>query len=81
MIWQTIETAPKDGAHVLLLIPDYEYGGYSIHDKKPINVAIEGWWDIDIEEWRVAILPSHGCGCCAGSNDNPTHWMPIPGLH
>ena len=81
MIWQPIETAPEDGTHVLLLIKDYEYGGdYSIHEKRPVNVAIEGWWDADIAEWRVVVLPSHGCDCCSAPNSDPTHWMPIPGL-
>ncbi len=72
MSWQPIETAPKDGAHIILLID---------------GNAIEGWWDpcigydgkvYDIPYWDVVRLSSHGCGCCSGRNDDPTAWMHLP---
>lgn len=59
MNWQTIETAPKDGTHILLFIEDQ---------------AVEGWWDDSWNEWSVATLSIHGCGCCSSSNEAPTHW-------
>jgi hypothetical protein len=31
-----------------------------------------------IADWDVAVLSSHGCGCCASGNSAPTHWMPLP---
>ena len=70
--WQSIETAPKDGTTIILLI-----GGF----------VIEGEWDSQTRtdgvaygegEWSVARLPSHGCGCCASEDGPATHWMPIP---
>ena len=72
MTWQPIETAPKDGTHVILWIE---------------GSAIEGQWDSQTRNdgtsygpgtWEVLILPSHGCGCCSNENDPPTHWMPLP---
>lgn len=62
--WQPIETAPKDGTTVLLLI---------------LGVVIEGSWGRNAcLFWDVAWLPSHGCGCCTHPNPEPTHWMPLP---
>ncbi len=70
--WQPIETAPKDGTHILLFIE---------------SKIIEGWWEkreydgpwpMVLELWKTIWLSEHGCGCCAEDNDDPTHWMPLP---
>jgi hypothetical protein len=70
--WQTIETAPRDGTPVLLLID---------------GVAIEGEWDKQTRadgyvygdgQWEVVSLLSHGCSCCSQQNPAPTAWMPLP---
>jgi hypothetical protein len=65
--WQPIETAPKDGTHILLLVE---------------NKAIEGWYGYSelskVHKWKVVELPIHGCGCCSCENDNPTGWTPLP---
>lgn len=58
--WQPIESAPKDGTHILLFIEGY---------------TIEGWWGRN--RWNVARLSDHGCGCCGGDNDPPTHWQEL----
>lgn len=29
-------------------------------------------------EWDPYWLPVFGCGCCGGSDPEPTHWMPLP---
>ena len=68
MDWQPIETAPKDGTSILLLIED---------------VAIEGYWEVPTYAsgkpyWYVPSVSSHGCGCCPSDNEEPTHWMPLP---
>lgn len=78
MMWQPIETAPKDGTHIFLCIPDWDY---EQTPKVPTQVVTEGWWDPEMYpngEWRVVTLPSHGCDCCSFSNQEPTHWMPLP---
>jgi len=66
--WQPIETAPKDGTNILLLIDEW---------------AIEGYWRLSkwpsgSPRWDVIGLPSHGCGCCSEPDPEPTHWMPLP---
>jgi hypothetical protein len=77
--WQLMEAAPKDGTHILLLIPDYDVEmNYSTGEKTktPKTSAIEGWWDYD--EWDTVTLPKHGCGCCGWINQEPIRWMPLP---
>ena len=71
LVWQPIETAPKDGTHILLLVPDYDTEtNYRTgnHTKTPCARIIEGWWGddpfwSDTDNWEVSALPSHGCGC------------------
>ena len=72
--WLGMDTAPRDGTHILLLIDD---------------AVIEGWWDrfersdgsiYEPSEWSVASLASHGCGCCSGQNSDPTAWQPLPAI-
>jgi len=73
MTWKPIETAPKDGTEVILLLP--------LDDAE---VAIQGSWgkypDCGTEDygWEFARLNSHGCGCCSSQDEMPTHWMPLP---
>ena len=65
MEWQPIETAPKDGSHILLgnetlssvgsWLSDMDYGA-----EYEGQLGVAGWW-------------------CLDSNDcQPTHWMPKP---
>lgn len=75
MNWKPIESAPKDGTEILLYYPNEE------------NAITSGWWYEEYEGdeykygyWKVASLPSHGCGCCADNNSEPTHWMELPKL-
>jgi hypothetical protein len=66
-MWNKIDTAPKDGSHILLLID---------------GQAIEGWWYVPTweaePEWTTVSLDSHGCGCCAKEDPEPTHWVALP---
>ncbi len=75
MNWKPIESAPKDGTTILLYYPNEG------------SVITSGWWeetprewDKDWGEWKIAKLPSHGCGCCSDDNSEPTHWMELPDL-
>lgn len=63
MKWKPISTAPKDKTTVLLYIED---------------CVIEGYWNPSYEDWVVPSLSSHGCGCCASSNEAPKFWMKYP---
>lgn len=60
--WQVIETAPKDGTEILVYNDDGE--------------VYQASWKID--RWRLASAGQHGCGCCGGDAEFPTHWMPLP---
>ena len=60
--WRSMKTAPRDGTEILLWVE---------------GCAITGSWDARSERWCVDVLPSHGCGCCADSNDPPDAWSPI----
>lgn len=63
MEWQPIETAPKDGTHILL---------YSDQD------VLEGYWCDGRKRFIETGYCFVGCGCCADSLTPPTHWMPLP---
>lgn len=65
--WLPIETAPKDGTEVLILM-----------DLKAIQASfIHGPYKYK-SGWTPVSLPSHGCGCCSSADPPPTHWMPLP---
>lgn len=66
MKWQTIESAPKDGTSVLVINDD--------------GHVYEAAYDDTCEKFRFPSADQHGCGCCSGSDDAPTHWMPLPAL-
>lgn len=68
--WKPMDTAPKDGTHILLRLP-------------PNNLDLkggvtEGWWSDDFERWEVLWLDVHGCGCCGGAAPHPDGWMELP---
>lgn len=71
--WQPIETAPKDGAYILLLNPAGEIG--------------IGWMDLRHEGTEREFLSGGGAYCdgrhqsvyCGGWKPaDCTHWMPLP---
>jgi hypothetical protein len=66
--WQKIETAPKDGTHILLIIEDKGIDSdYYITE----GYYYETGWQ---QAW---ILYRSGCDCDSGTKD-PTYWMPLP---
>lgn len=80
MKWQPIETAPKDGTHILVYaqddysVPFVSWWGCDRYEKGEIP-SLLGCGDVDIERhWCVS-------GCEDGDSTicEPTHWMPLPG--
>ncbi len=72
MEWQPIETAPKDGTHILAH-GTYQWEDY-VHNQKSGSVVV-AWYDA--EGWGVS------CWVLVNSNPyqdrcQPTHWMPLP---
>ena len=68
MIWQPIETAPKDGSDVLLFahIPPTEFLGFN----EPQIVT--GYFDKMDDGWCTTVPTVFGIFV------TPTHWMPLP---
>jgi len=71
--WRPIEAAPKDGTSIILLIE-----GDAIQGKWEKVITKDGR---DLSHWELIYLCSFGCGCCAGDNEPPTHWIPLPKLN
>lgn len=65
MHFRPMDSAPRDGAHVLLLVN---------------KSVIEGWFDKKFGNWDVVSLESHGCGCCGRCGEEPDGWMELPNL-
>jgi hypothetical protein len=69
--WQPIETAPKDGTDMILLVPDFPAGrrvriGHYVNsehrDHGKVTYAHQYWY----------------VGHLLGGEINPTYWMPLP---
>ena len=60
--WQPIKSASGGQETVLLLVEGEVYSGCRLKDGT--------WW--------FPFADYHGCGCCSGDKDEPTHWMPLP---
>ncbi len=61
--WQPIETAPKDGAHILVA--------------KPGSQPIRAWFQ-NHRWWMHGRGPFDGSPVDLTGNHAPTHWMPLP---
>lgn len=73
MTWLPISIAPKDGSDVILLID-----GVTISDRWVTSNG-KNYQGIEWEsaDWKRDQLDSEGCGCCGGTDSEPTHWMPL----
>ena len=87
--WQPIETAPKDGTHILVLRPSDQgwppYCRYMVsfweEDLSYANGNAEydecdikgGWFDHESEHDHP-----EGPRQCRADDNAPTHWMPLP---
>jgi len=70
--WMTIETAPKDGARVLLYFPLFgskDHQEFGRWDAQPYNKKPNPFWSGDMER---------NYGVCWYRKYPPSHWMPIP---
>jgi hypothetical protein len=67
--WRDIETAPKDGAAVLLFGKPEENGGVTWSAR----VVLSGYWDRMDEAWCSTTADWTGPFV-----DLVTHWMPLP---
>ena len=73
--WRKIETAPKDGTHVILAVPHYESGwniGEAYYDPEHPNDGGDWWWAGTSDEDYFA---SSLIEC---NHNRPTHWQPLP---
>ncbi len=73
MIWQPIETAPKDGTWILLCGGRIEYG-WCQEDEKPSAVVAQYAGLSKNPVWQFAWYDSG----YYGKYIEPTHWMPLP---
>jgi hypothetical protein len=64
MEWQPIETVPMN-TYVLVFMNGDMFKG---------KLEEEGIY----KNWDFPFADAHGCGCCAGCKDYPTHWVPLP---
>ena len=64
--WRPIESAPRDGSHVLL---------WYTPNRVDKGVAVEGFFDMWYDrEWMV----TRGANFVDRRLRQPTHWMPLP---
>lgn len=71
--WQPIETAPKNGTHILACISDRPFGWRDLKALPPIQTVVH-WYD-DPDE------PGFYTSVNEIAPDNPfsaTHWRPLP---
>ena len=71
MIWQPIETAPKDGTPVLVFCPEFP----AEHSRNVAPRVMEARWnnpgmDPRNGAWGDPVYDEWNC--------EPTHWMPLP---
>src|SRR6202043_2667883 len=71
--WQLIETAPKDGTHILVCNATIPFTSSWTFNQRP--PAVVHWWDW--EEDESGFYLSSG-GLESDHPFNATHWMPLP---
>jgi len=76
MIWQPIETAPRDGTEILLSNGKDVAQGWYVHDEGGITEHrdLDGnWMDQTESDGYIGWFDVGGC-----MGPDPTHWMPLP---
>lgn len=71
MNWQPIETAPKDGSHILAAV-HYPAGGKS----RGVWATLYVYWDPEFQEYPDGVWAlDYENPITSGK---PTYWMPVP---
>lgn len=74
--WQPIDTAPKDGTHVLLWI---KYGDFPVVGYWFTHQGTDLGWQMEKEHFEVSCATyCYGGSVCNAYRTTPTHWMPLP---
>lgn len=73
--WQPIETAPKDGTHVMLFWPNIPAGIKSLKSTSKATGISVGWYEAS--EHGVGFM-SEGDFAVPINQHDCTHWMPLP---
>ena len=74
MQWQPIETAPRDGTHILVMY--IHVSTQCVFNALWIDHA-EGWNDPEDEGWWSYVYSEVGRSMLNGYR-TPTYWMPLP---
>lgn len=74
--WIEINKQPTETLYKKEKVIVQDILGHSYKQVKavPIGERPSTWQD----PWAPIILNYHGCGCCGGEDETPTHWIPIP---
>lgn len=67
--WKPIDTAPKDGTPVLVVLPAYRP---EIDDRMMLTAVYFG------QKWGWETTVKNDNGDPIPVEDKPTHWMPLP---
>ena len=84
MDWQPIETCPKDGTLVLLLMPNdmphptEENERWRTIGMNSRDLTGEDYWQFCGWDWCHDVFMN--LDTLPASNAEPTHWYPLPGL-
>lgn len=72
--WQPIETAPRDGAQVMIAGGTVEYDAECFPVHRPFGGVHIASWDEASHSWSGP----YGSEYDAQYWHSPTHWMPLP---
>jgi hypothetical protein len=73
--WQPIESAPKDGTAIWLLVDGLPYLGYGEPAHRELDRKAK--WIVKASFRRCEDRADENYGCY-GHDAEPTHWIPLP---
>lgn len=75
IVWQPIETAPRDGTPILIWQPGPHPFGDRSRETAQDGLIVE----YDDQRWAIGYWrPRGGWGNRNSAKVEPTHWMPLP---